>query len=318
MKISTVCLLFVILLVPAVISCGDDHPGVNTAIENSTHQPSSPTLPDAETDPRVLNMVLIPAGEYVMGSTYEDVSEDEKPAHTVFINAFYIDRHEVTNRQYQQFILATGHPAPFVDKPWAAPYNWNGTAYPAGKGDYPVVLVSWEDAQAYARWAGKRLPTEAEWEKAMRGNLVSQQYPFGNRLEMSQANFHKGFLRNNDLQPVARFAPNGYGLYDMAGNVWEWCQDWYDASYYKISPAHNPPGPQDGVYRVLRGGAWVNDKEFLRCSQRGKNVPDGKSHIIGFRCALSLEEGLPPHNSVPRSTAEKQVTGGTAHTPVER
>lgn len=318
MKISTVCPFLATLLVLAVISCGDDRPRFNADIDKPAHRSPQPAPGMADADPRTQDMVFVPAGEFVMGSINENVSEDEKPAHSVFINSFYIDRHEVTNSQYQKFILATGHAAPFVDKPWAAPYNWNGTEYPEGKGDYPVVLVSWDDAQAYARWAGKRLPTEAEWEKAMRGNLVSKPYPLGDQLEMSHANFNKGFLRHNALQPVERFAPNGYGLYDMAGNVWEWCQDWYHESYYTISPSHNPAGPREGVYRVLRGGAWVNDKEFLRCSQRGKNIPDSKSHIIGFRCALSVEEQrLNQPQSTPR-TLEKNFTVGTAHTPIER
>jgi formylglycine-generating enzyme required for sulfatase activity len=259
--------------------------------------PSPPAT--VTTDPKVPDMVFIPAGEFIMGSVDEEVNADEKPAHKVFVNAFYIDRHEVTNSQYQKFIRATGHPAPFVDRPWAAPYDWNGTEYPAGKGNHPVVLVNWDDAAAFAHWIGKRLPTEAEWEKAARGGLVSKKYPFGDQIEMSHANFDKGFLRENTLQPVASFQPGGYGLYDMAGNVWEWCQDWYDEKYYKASPGNNPGGAAAGVYRVMRGGSWANDKEFLRCAQRGKNVPDGKSHIVGFRCALSAEQHIMAHESRP-------------------
>ena len=116
-----------------------------------------------------------------------------------------------------------------MDRPWAEPYNWRGTDYPAGKGNYPVVLVTWEDAQAYAAWMSKRLPTEAEWEKASRAQLISRKYPYGDTLENNWANFDKGFLRKNTLKPVGSFEPSGVGLYDMAGNVWEWCQDWYDA-----------------------------------------------------------------------------------------
>jgi formylglycine-generating enzyme required for sulfatase activity len=138
-------------------------------------------------DPKVQDMVFIPAGEFIMGSADEEVNADEKPSHKVFVDSFYIDRHEVTNSQYQKFILATGHPAPFFDRPWAEPYNWKGTAYPDGKGNHPVVLVNWADAQSYARWAGKRLPTEAEWEKAVRGSLVSKKYPSGDQMEMSDA-----------------------------------------------------------------------------------------------------------------------------------
>ena len=235
------------------------------------------------------DMVFIAAGVCAIGSDEHEAKNDEMPRHTVYLSAFYIDRHEVTNIEYQQFVLATGHPPPFVDRPWAEPYNWKGTAYPDGAGCLPVVLVSWHDAQAYAQWAGKRLPTEAEWEKASRGGLVNLKYPFANDLELHQANFDKGLIRRKRLLPVGSFKPNGYGLYDTAGNVWEWCQDWYDEDYYKISSNQNPPGPEQGLYRVLRGGSWLNDKKFLRCSQRGKNVPEYKSYTLGFRCALSTD-----------------------------
>jgi formylglycine-generating enzyme required for sulfatase activity len=125
-----------------------------------------------KTNPKNQDTVFIPSGDFIMGSVDEDVNADEKPAHRVFVDSLYIDWHEVTNSQYQKFILATNQPAPFVDTPWAKPYNWKGTVYPKGKGNYPVVLVSWDDARAYAQWAGNRLPTEAEWEKAMRGKFL--------------------------------------------------------------------------------------------------------------------------------------------------
>jgi len=300
--------MFLIILT----GCSDDG-STSFSSPGKQVQPSPQNEPTnaVKTDPKVQDMVFIPAGEFIMGSVDEEVNADEKPSHTVFVDSFYIDRHEVTNSQYQKFILATGHPAPFVDRPWAEPYNWKGTAYPDGKGNHPVVLVSWDDAQAFARWAGKRLPTEAEWEKAVRGSLVSKKYPFGDQLEMSQANFDKGFLRENALQPVESFQPSGYGLYDMAGNVWEWCQDWYDEKYYKASPGKNPPGPDGGVYRVLRGGSWTNDKEFLRCAQRGKNVPDGKSHVIGFRCALSAEPQIKAHKPAGQGFAASSIPANT-------
>jgi formylglycine-generating enzyme required for sulfatase activity len=232
-------------------------------------------------------MVYIPAGEFIMGSADENVTLDEKPAHKIILKAYYIDKCEVTNSQYQQFIQQTGHPAPFVDAEWAAPYNWHGVSFPEGMANYPVVLVTWDDARTYAQWAGKRLPTEAEWEKAARGGLISQKYPYGNTLELHHANFYKGFMRKRSLMPVGSFVPGGFGLYDMAGNVWEWCQDWYDDAYYKITPSANPQGPAEGLYRVMRGGCWINDKNYLRCAQRSKNVPENRSHLVGFRCILS-------------------------------
>jgi len=237
--------------------------------------------------PDIKDMVFIPAGEFLMGSEDAEAQPDEQPVHQVFLPAYYIDRYEVTNMQYQRFVLATGRPAPFVDRPWAEPYNWKGSAYPEGKGNYPVVLVSWEDAQAYAGWIGKHLPTEAEWEKAARGGLARKKFPYGDTLEMSNANYNKGFLREKEMKPVGSFEPSSAGLYDMAGNVWEWCRDWHEDTYYKISLQQDPQGPPEGIYRVYRGGSWVNDINFLRCSQRGKNAPDSRSHLIGFRCALS-------------------------------
>lgn len=237
----------------------------------------------------VSNMVFIADGEFFMGSTDDEAKSDEKPIHKVYLKAFYIDRYEVTNREYRQFILQTGRPAPQVNQEWAQPFNWQGTSFPEGQENYPVTLVSWNDASAYAAWAGKRLPTEAEWEKAARGGLISQKYPFGNDLELHQANFDKGYLRSKKINPVGSYKPNGIGIYDMAGNVWEWCRDWYGEDYYKDAPSQNPTGPAEGLYRVFRGGSWINDKNGLRCSQRGKNAPDYKSHSVGFRCALSAD-----------------------------
>jgi len=242
----------------------------------------------------IKNMVLIPAGEFLMGSEDAEAQPDEQPVHQVFLPAYYIDRYEVTNMHYQRFVLATGRPAPFVDRPWAEPYNWKGSAYPEGKGNFPVVLVSWEDAQAYAGWIGKRLPTEAEWEKAARGVLARRKFPNGDTLEMSNANYNKGFFRDKEMKPVGSFEPNSFGLYDIAGNVWEWCRDWYEDTYYKNSLKQDPQGPPEGVYRVCRGGSWVNDTNFLRCSQRGKNAPDSRSHVTGFRCALSASAAVKP------------------------
>jgi formylglycine-generating enzyme required for sulfatase activity len=273
----------IILLLPAFLFSGC------SASNRETEQLQSSALSDPAAYPEIKGMVLIPAGPFSMGSDTDpaELSADEKPLHTVFLDAYYIDKYEVTNAQYQLFILATGRPAPFVDRFWAEPYNWKGTDYPAGHGNYPVVLVSWEDAQAYAAWMKKRLPTEAEWEKAARAQLIGKQYPYGDTLKNNQANFDRGFFRENKLKPVGSFEPSSFGLYDMAGNVWEWCQDWYADTYYKNSPAQNPRGPAEGLYRVNRGGSWVNDERYLRCSQRGKNTPDCRSHILGFRCALS-------------------------------
>ena len=245
-------------------------------------------------------MALIPAGNFFMGHPEEDeLYYDEIPCHRVFIDAFWIDCYEVTNRRYKQFIDATGHPVPYVDAAWAAPYNWKEKSYPPGKADFPVVLVSWEDAVAYASWAGKRLPTEAEWEKAARGGLVKQAYPWGEKIDVQYANYFTSMTSKNEMAPAGTFFPNPFGLYDMAGNVWEWCSDWYGKTYYRKSPATNPTGPPEGHYRVYRGGAWTNRAEQLRCSERGRNVPVHQSHTIGFRCAVSAEEKPPGTGEAP-------------------
>lgn len=236
-------------------------------------------------------MVLIPAGDFFMGNPDGDgLYYDENPCHTVYLDAFWIDCYEITNRLYKKFIDETGHRAPHVKAAWAEPYNWRNNNYPPGKADFPVVLVSWEDAVAYAMWAGKRLPTEAEWEKAARGGLVKQTYPWGENIDVKHANYFTSITSKNEMQPVGTLLPNPFGIYDMAGNVWEWCADWYGKTYYRKSPDTNPPGPQEGRYRVYRGGAWTNRVEQLRCSERGRNAPLHQSHTIGFRCARSVEE----------------------------
>jgi len=225
------------------------------------------------------SMALIPAGEFRMGSN--NGSDDEQPVHTVYLDAFYIDKYEVTNAQYKKFMDATGHKATIY---------WDNTKYNAP--DHPVVGVSWDDAKIYAKWAGKRLPTEAEWEKAARGGLKDKEYPGGESISHDDANYHgtSGKDRWEYTSPVGSFAPNGYGLYDMTGNVWELCADWYDADWYdkndySSSPPRNPTGPSSGKRRVLRGGSWHNTAHALRCASRSFHMPSGTRGDLGFRCA---------------------------------
>ncbi len=227
-------------------------------------------------------MALIPAGEFQMGDHFNEGRDVERPVHTVYVDAFYMDIYEVTNAQYRKFMDATGH---------GAPYHWNDSRYKAP--EQPVVAVSWHDAVAYAEWAGKRLPTEAEWEKAARGGLTGKRYPWGDEAPDAGGVYRVNYDPGNDTadgyaytSPAGSFAPNGYGLYDMAGNVLEWCTDWYDGNYYANSPYNNPLGPDSGKYRVLRGGAWSYPPYFLRAAFRTFGTPTTMDYYVhvGFRC----------------------------------
>jgi len=256
--------------------------------EQSGHQTNAPHARGFSA--RTHGMVFVPSGQFQMGATGPNALTDEQPAHTVYVSGFYIDRYEISNAEYRRFIIATDRAAPRVDAPWADAYNWSGSDYPPGTGEHPVVLVSWHDAAAYAAWAGKRLPTEAEWEKAARGGMNGKIFPNGDRLELSHANFFKSYLRTRKLRPIGSYEPNALGLHDMAGNVWEWCQDWYAEDYYKNAERIDPRGPAHGQYKVFRGGGWMNEATFLRCAQRGKNSPDHRSPALGFRCVRSAPQ----------------------------
>ena len=204
-----------------------------------------PTMP---VPPPPAEMILIPAGEFIMGSPEGEGDANEHPQHPVFLNAFYIDKYEVTNALYKQFMSATGHIAPLF---------WDDEEY--NHPNQPVVRVTWHDAVAYAEWAGKRLPTEAEWEKAARGT-DGRIYPWGNEWDSSKCNSGVSGDGYEYTAPVGSFPAGAspYGVMDMAGNVWEWCADWYDKDYYSSqSSQQNPKGPDSGTYRVLRGGSWV-------------------------------------------------------------
>ena len=231
------------------------------------------------------DMALIPAGEFLMGDAFDERYGDERPQHRVYIDAFMIDTYEVTNAQYKAFCDATERSYP-SDPGWGGDY----ADYFLSKQDFPVVNVSWLDASAYALWAGKRLPTEAEWEKAARGGLEGKRYPWGDAITQDDANYAGVGARDvwNYTSPVGSFSPNGYGLYDMAGNVWEWCADWYDFGYYGSSPGSNPTGPATGSFRVLRGGSWNDDTNNVRVATRDDNNPSNRDDNNGFRCARSL------------------------------
>jgi len=244
-------------------------------------------------------MVLIPAGEFLMGSTPSVGNPGEHPQHTVFLDAFYIDKYEITNAQYYQFWLAdeeykSSH-RPMSYGTACDIGSWPGVA--KTKPDYPVVGIRWSDALAYAEWAGKRLPTEAEWEKAASGT-DARLWPWGNQFNLDiegvtvHANtWNGGDGHDNTTSPVDAH-PTGvspFGVYGMAGNVFEWCADWFDLDYYNRSPKQNPSGPETGHIRVIRGGSWRHDERLVRCAFRMGSHPDSKWYILGFRCVQEFD-----------------------------
>jgi len=221
-------------------------------------------------------MVFIEAGEFTMGVGRGDPAEG--PAHSVYLDAYWIDRYEVTNAQYMKFMEETRH---------APPSSWGSPKL--NEADQPVVGVSWEDAAAYAKWAGKRLPTEAEWEKAARGGGrlgETQVYPWGSRWDEKKANTAEA-LAGRTLG--ARTLPEGaspFGVFHMAGNAAEWVADWYDPEYYAKSPKENPKGPEQGKWKVVRGGGWWCKSDHCQVTDRRKEAPTTRTSSIGFRCAV--------------------------------
>jgi iron(II)-dependent oxidoreductase len=202
---------------------------------------------------------------------------NEQPQHRVYLDEFYIDKYPVTNAQFERFVKATGY---------KAGDDWR-KYYTKGKEKHPVVCVSWNDASAYCKWAGKRLPTEAEWEKAARGT-DGRIWPWGNAWDKSKCNLWEGGPATTT--PVGSYPAGAspYGVMDMVGNMWEWCADWYDENYYyyRNSPKRNPRGPNTGQWRVLRGGSWMgNITYYLRCAARDHYGPTDTCLNGGFRCS---------------------------------
>ena len=225
-------------------------------------------------------LIYIPAGEFTMGSN--DGSDNEKPVHIVYLDGYYISKYEITNKQYKQFCDKTGRDYP-KDPGFSGMRNYINS-YP----NYPVVNMSWNDAVSYCKWAGLRLPTEAEWEKGARGT-DSRKYPWGRSSPgTNKANYDLGA---NDADGYEHTSPVGnyssgaspYGLMDMAGNVREWVNDWYDSGYYSSSPKSNPKGPSSGYSRVLRGGSLYRSDDYIRSSYRNFNIPTYYWFDYGFR-----------------------------------
>jgi formylglycine-generating enzyme required for sulfatase activity len=224
-------------------------------------------------DPRTgIAFITIPAGEFDMGSNDRD--SDEKPVHRVRLTKpFRLGKYPVTNAEYERFLKAN----PKVKPP---PY-WNNSQF--NDPQQPVVGVSWDDAQAFCQWAGCRLPSEAEWEYACRAGSKGR-YCFGD--DESQLEEYAWFRKNSGgkTQPVGQKKPNQWGLYDVHGNVWEWCQDWFGSDYYRRSPKVDPTGPEKGDSRVLRGGSWRGVAAYLRSAFRDCVAPGSRGYSLGFRC----------------------------------
>ncbi|MEE3259670.1 MAG: formylglycine-generating enzyme family protein [Candidatus Latescibacterota bacterium] len=225
-------------------------------------------------------MIQIPAGPFTMGGRDEDSPRNERPAHTVDQSAYYIGKTPVTNQEYREFVQCTGH---------RPPITWQRGTFSAGTGKHPVVNVSWQDARDYADWRCARLPAESEWEKAARGT-DERSYPWGTRFtEGEQCN---GNNQIGTTTPVDEY-PNGrsfYGVWDMAGNVYEWCQDYFDEEYYKRSPATNPKGAEGGQERVVRGGSYQETRAALRSTARMSTSEVAIRDNTGFRLAMDAED----------------------------
>ncbi len=258
-----------------------------------------------------LTMVLIPAGEFQMGSNDSEAHDDEKPVHTVYTDAFYIDKYEVTVGEYKAFIQATGYPAP----------NWNEIAEDSPTDQHPIIHVSWHDAMAYAKWTGKRLPTEAEWEKAARGGLIGQKYTWGNTVDPSKGNYNRNA---GGTTVVGSYPPNRYGVYDMAGNAWEWCLDAYNSDFYASAPGENPVagGTVEDIVsnfagvktdRVLRGIAWTDTAKPVLVATRVGRDPMETRRLYGFRCVKAATPRISEEPDVIFQLVERlQFADGTA------
>ena len=301
----TLGIVFMCLLaVLAVSSCEEQ---MTNQIDHILIAPPPPELLPKPTEPPPPDpyegMERIPAGEFRMGSNNGE--KDEKPVHSVYVDEFYMDTYEVTNAEYAAFLNAKGKHIE-AGRTWLnvggdharIEYHHRTYRVKAGYEKHPVTFVTWYGAMAYAAWKGKRLPTEAEWEKAARGGLAGLKYPWGDSIDSTRANYdgHIG-----DTTAVGKYPPNGYGLYDMSGNVWEWCLDEYNANFYALSPSQNPLSGASSIrwvldnytgiraVRVLRGGSWLAAATFLRAALRiYTGSPSGTSRYIGFRCVRSV------------------------------
>jgi formylglycine-generating enzyme required for sulfatase activity/serine/threonine protein kinase len=261
-------------------------PTATATVEPTPTETPQPTrVPNVVRDVDGMEMVHIPAGEFTMGSTRAD---NEQPVRQVSLDAYWIDMYEVTNQQYGLCVEAGACTTPAFNYSNTRESYHNNPEY----ANYPVIYVTWTQAQSYCEWSGGRLPTEAEWEKTARGATDERNYPWGNQTpECNLVNFGGDEGCVADTSEVGAY-PDGaspYGVMDMSGNVWEWVADWYDETYYANGPLENPTGPEDGQQRVLRGGSWYKFANAIRVSFREVNVPEGRWNHLGFRCVMDPE-----------------------------
>lgn len=238
--------------------------------------PTPATLQEKTLTQVPLTVVQLPGGSFERGCVKGDswCSADEQPRRAIVLSPFWIGKTEVTVAQFRAFAEATGSAMP--EQP-----SWSGD-------DYPVVNVTWDEAQAFCRWLSGRLPTEAEWEYAARGGTSGTRYPRGSEITRDEANYDGVGGRDQFAKaaPVGSFPANGFGLYDMLGNVWEWCLDWYQEDYYAQSPDRDPQGPEQGQKKVVRGGSFTSDPGRLRLSYRSSLKPSERWLFTGFRCVI--------------------------------
>ena len=297
-----VCSAFSLFLVSSA-QAKDDDPNV----DNHSEPKILDTRPDLND---VSDMAFIRVGKFFRGSNFEENKaafkmcrkydkscklwwfSDEYPGKLVSLDNYWIDIYEVTNEKYLEFVKATGHP-PALDNSCTTDAClegnlWQGASFPSAISRQPVTQVNWYDADAYCKWRGKRLPTEAEWEKAARGPSGNS-YPWGESSPKGRASYNRKWKGIYTMTNVGSY-PNGvslYGVHDMAGNVWEWVDDWYNRTYYTYGTKSNPKGYVEGEFKSLRGGSWVNFPDSLRSAFRRWSRPDVRFNDTGFRCAKS-------------------------------
>ncbi len=237
----------------------------------STASTSDPDRNTVESTGTITEMVMIPGGKFLMGA---ESPANNSPVHDVYVDTFYIDKYEVTNKQYFIFCIETGRDLPEF---WGIDRFRCGADFP----DHPILGVSWAGAKAYAEWCGKRLPTEAEWEYAARGGLVGKKFTWDGDLDTTKARYYF----SEGPVAVGSYPPNGFGLYDMVGNIAEWVEDYYDENYYSVSPDSNPKGPESGSFHVIRGGGWHSGPGCVMTYRRQALPAYWVDFNTGFRCA---------------------------------